>query len=63
MHEHINKLVHGFTEKNNLNKLIYTEEYASPLEAITREKQLKSWSRKKMKLIKIQNKDYREIMI
>ncbi len=64
IYEHKNKLTHGFTGKYNLNKLIYVEEYASPLEAITREKQLKGWSRmKKMKRIKSINPTFREIDI
>lgn len=64
IYEHKNKLTHGFTGKYNLNKLIYVEKYASPLEAITREKQLKGWSRmKKMKRIKSINPTFREIDI
>lgn len=64
IYEHKNKLVKGFTEKYNINKLIYYEELNSPLEAITREKQLKNWSRtKKMRLIKTKNPNFEEIVI
>ena len=43
----------SFTEKYNINKLLYFEEYDNPTDAITREKQLKGWLReKKIKLIK-----------
>ena len=38
IHEHKQKKVKGFTEKYNINKLIYIEEYPTPLEAIQREK-------------------------
>ena len=43
--EHKNKLVEGFTEKYNLHKLVYFEEYCSLKDAIAREKQLKNWRR------------------
>lgn len=45
--EHKNKLVKGFTQKYNIDKLIYFEEYDDPITAIAREKQLKNWNRKK----------------
>lgn len=51
--EHKQKLVKGFTEKYNVNKLIYYEIFYDPENAITREKQLKAGSRKKkIELIK-----------
>ena len=37
----------SFTNRYNLNKLIYFENYHDIEEAIEREKQIKSWSRKK----------------
>ncbi len=62
--EHKNKLVKGFTEKYNIDKLIYFEEYSSPLEAIQREKELKGWTRKrKMELIKEKNLSFEEFLI
>lgn len=45
--EHKQKLIKGFTEKYNINKLIYYEHYQYILNAISREKQLKHWNRKK----------------
>lgn len=45
--EHKNKLIEGFTKKYNLNKLIYFESCKDINDAITREKQLKGWTRKK----------------
>lgn len=47
IYQHKNKLVKGFTEKYNVNKLIYFEETTDPMSAISREKQLKGWTRKK----------------
>lgn len=47
IYEHKHKLVKGFTEKYNLCKLVYCEESNSVDAAITREKQIKGWLRKK----------------
>jgi putative endonuclease len=44
--EHKNKVVKGFTEKYNLNKLVYYEQTENIESAINREKQLKNWHRK-----------------
>jgi putative endonuclease len=45
--EHKNKVVDGFTEKYNVFKLVYFEQFADAETAIQREKQLKNWSRSK----------------
>lgn len=45
--EHKNKVVEGFTEKYNIDKLIYFEQTENVMSALEREKQLKKWSRKK----------------
>ncbi len=51
-HEHKNKLVKGFTEKYNVDKLVYYEVFDYIDLAIKREKQIKGYSRaKKDKLI------------
>jgi len=47
LYEHKNKTIKGFTSKYNCNKLIYFESTISIVSAIDREKQIKSWSRKK----------------
>ena len=47
MYEHQNKLVQGFTEKYNLNKLVYFEETGDVITAIAREKEIKKWRREK----------------
>ena len=45
--EHKNKLIKGFTEKYNINKLVYFEETANGHSAIAREKEIKKWRRQK----------------
>lgn len=37
----------GFTKRYHVNKLVYYEEYKSPMEAIRREKQIKKYRREK----------------
>lgn len=52
----------GFTKRYNVNKLIYFEEHSSAYEAITREKQLKGWTRKKKEtLINELNPDWKDL--
>lgn len=45
--EHKEKLVEGFTKRYNVVDLLHYEIYETPTEAIEREKQIKSWSRRK----------------
>lgn len=60
--EHRNKILKGFTQKYNLDRLIYSEEFSSINEALAREKQIKGWRRsKKMALIKSLNPRFEEI--
>lgn len=64
LYEHKNKLVEGYTQKYNLNKLIYFEEYQSIEEAIAREKELKGWvRRKKIELIKSKNPHFEDLSL
>ena len=54
--EHKNGQIEGFTKKYHVHKLVYFEKYSNIYDAITREKQLKRWSRaKKDRLIETQN--------
>jgi len=56
LYEHKNKLVEGFTEKYNIDRLVYFEDGGDVLAAIEREKQLKGWLRaKKLALIASMN--------
>ena len=57
--EHKNELADGFTKRYHLHKLVYYEEYSEINDAISREKQLKGWSRrKKNALIEKRNPDW-----
>ena len=61
--EHYEKVVDGFAEKYNINKLIYVEEYNSINDAIQREKQLKGWTRKKKEsLINLLNPNWKDLL-
>ena len=52
----------SFTARYNLTQLVYLEECGDVEAAITREKQLKSWSRtRKELLIDAMNPDYRDL--
>jgi putative endonuclease len=62
MFEHKNKLVKGFTEKYNMNKLIYFEETRDVHSALKREKQLKNWHRDwKRNLVSDFNPDWEDL--
>jgi len=62
VYEHKNKLVEGFTEKYNVEKLVYYELFSDPINAITREKQLKGYSRKKkVELINSFNPEWKDL--
>ncbi len=51
--EHRSEISKGFTQQYKVHYLVYYEVYDNPLVAIEREKQIKSWSRKrKDKLIR-----------
>lgn len=47
VYEHKNSLVDGFSKKYFIHDLLYYEVFENPTSAIEREKQIKSWSRKK----------------
>ncbi len=47
LHEHKTHAIPGFTDRYNVTKLVYVEEYAQVEDAIRREKQLKRWNRAK----------------
>jgi len=62
VYEHKNKLIEGFTEKYNVDKLVYYELFNDPINAITREKQLKGYSRKKkVELINSFNPEWEDL--
>ena len=45
MEQHTNHEIEGFTKKYNVDRLVYTEEFNNPVDAIKREKQVKAWKR------------------
>ncbi len=47
IYEHKNKLVAGFSQKYNVDRLVYYDVCSDIVTAIEREKQIKGWSRKK----------------
>ncbi len=51
VYQHRSGKMAGFTERYNLNQLVYFERFNDPLDAIAREKQLKRWSRKKKEFL------------
>ena len=62
IYEHQNELVEGFTKKYHVHKLVYSEEYSNPNDAIAREKQLKGWRReKKNKLVETINPEWEDL--
>jgi putative endonuclease len=61
-YEHKQKIVKGFTQKYNVDKLVYFEKFDFIDLAIFREKQIKGYSRaKKIALINIFNKEWKEL--
>ena len=62
LYEHKNKIIKGFTEKYKVHTLVYYEVGDSMEGAIEREKQIKSWSRKrKIQLIENNNPDWKDL--
>ncbi|MDX2128591.1 MAG: GIY-YIG nuclease family protein [Chloroherpetonaceae bacterium] len=60
--EHKNKLNEGFKYRYNVVNLVYYEMHSDAIEAIKREKQIKSWSRKKkLELIKAFNPTWKDL--
>ncbi len=60
--EHKQKLVHGFTTRYRVTKLVYFESTPDVLSAIAREKQIKGWRRsKKVDLIESVNSTWEDL--
>ncbi|MBN2077188.1 MAG: GIY-YIG nuclease family protein [Dehalococcoidales bacterium] len=60
--EHKEKIIPGFTSKYNIDKLVYYEICESNEGAITREKQIKNYSRrKKIQLIRSMNSEWKDL--
>ena len=62
VYEHKNKLIAGFTNRYNINRLVYFEIFDRIEDAILREKQIKAGSRaKKIALIKSINPNFEDL--
>ena len=60
--EHKNKLISGFTERYNLNKLVWFEQFPNVVDAISAEKKIKGLLRiKKIKLIEEKNPSWKDL--
>ena len=62
VYEHKNKLIPGFTAKYNVGKLVYYEQTGDVYEAVSRERQIKGWTReKKLVLIEEANPGWEDL--
>lgn len=60
--EHKNHTLKGFTDRYNVTKCVYVEEYGNINDAIMREKQIKGWSReRKFDLINTTNPTLKDL--
>ena len=63
MVQHRNHHFGGFSARYNLTQLLHFEEFGSMAEAIAREKQIKSWSRKRKDgLISSNNPSWKDLL-
>ena len=64
IYQHKHKFFKGFSNKYNLNKLVYYEHFTDINFAIRREKEIKKWRReKKNKLIENMNKEWIDLSL
>jgi Predicted endonuclease containing a URI domain len=64
VYQHRNKLIPGFTCQYKLNRLVFFETTTDVRAAITREKQIKGWTRrKKLALIESVNPRWRDLSV
>ena len=62
VYEHKHKLIPGFTQKYNVNRLVYCEVFNQVQDAIAREKSIKGWlRRKKIELIESSNPTWADL--
>ncbi|HEU0164644.1 MAG TPA: GIY-YIG nuclease family protein [Thermomicrobiales bacterium] len=60
--EHRGGITTGFASEHGCDQLVYFEDFASPRDAIAREKQVKGWRReKKIALIEAANPDWLDL--
>jgi putative endonuclease len=62
VHEHKSHLVPGFTDKYDVDRLLYFETIGDAISGIKREKQIKKWRRqKKVALIDSVNPEWKDL--
>ena len=62
IHEHKTKVVPGFTAQYGVTRLVWYEVYEDPINAITREKDIKKWRRDwKIRLIEEENPEWLDL--
>ena len=62
VYEHRQHLIPGFTDKYNVDRLLYVERIDDPASALNREKQIKKWRReKKVMLIDSLNPEWNDL--
>ena len=62
IYEHKQHIVPGFTDKYDIDRLLYFETFRSSVSAIGREKQIKAWRReKKVQIIDSKNPEWKDI--
>ena len=62
VYQHKTHLIPGFTDKYNIDRLLYVETTSDPISAIRREKQIKKWRReKKVALVDSQNPGWKDL--
>ncbi len=62
IYQHKNNLIPGFTSQYNIHALVYYETYNNINDAISREKQMKTWQRNwKIKLIEKDNPMWKDL--
>jgi len=62
LNEHRSGMIEGFSQKYNVHKLVYFETTSDVKAALTREKQLKKWSRtKKNELVRTMNPQWKDL--
>jgi len=60
--EHREQLIEGFTCRYGLSRLVYSEHHEKIIDAIAREKTLKTWRRAwKVRLIEAQNPEWADL--
>jgi putative endonuclease len=60
--QHREGLVEGFTKDHSVKMLVHYEEYATAIDAIQREKNIKHWPRKwKLDLVRSKNPEWSDL--